>query len=60
MQLKITRAVELARTGRSVRAIEWLTRVLGFETDSVPFSFNELGLVTAADYLARSKTTLAA
>lgn len=59
MQSRIVRAVELARTTGSVRSADWLTRVLGFEPDSVAVPMDELTLVTAAEYLARSPLLIA-
>lgn len=56
-QSRIIRAVELARTTANVRVADWLTRVLGFEPDHVAVPMDELTLVTAAEYLGRSKTT---
>ena len=55
MQSRIVRAVELARTGGNIRFADWLTRVLGFEPDAVAVPMDELTIVTAADYLGRSK-----
>lgn len=54
MQSRIVRAVELARTTGNIRSADWLTRVLGFEPDAVAVPMDELTLVTAAEYLARS------
>ena len=54
MASRIVRAVELARTTGTVRSADWLTRVLGFEADTVAVPLDELTLVTAAEYLARS------
>lgn len=58
MQQRIGRAVELARTAGNVRSADWLTRVLGFEPEAVAVPMDELTVFTAAEYLARSSSSL--
>lgn len=59
MQLKVGRAVNLARTRSNPRAIDWLTRVLGFEADGIAFPLDQTQLLSTAGYLERSKTEAA-
>ena len=55
MQLKIGQAVNLAKSGSSVRSADWLSRVLGFEADAIAFPFDQTQLLSASAYLERSK-----
>ena len=58
MQQRIVQAVDLARSTNNVQTVEWLTRVLGFDTDDVPFAMDPVASVSASEYLGLSNFTM--